>query len=83
MRALDTSPEAHAVQVSVWRRMGAAGRHAVVLRMSEELRELSRSGIRVRHPDYSEAEVELALRRLTWGEALFREVYPDHAALVP
>ena len=63
--------------------MGPAGRHALVARMSEELRELSRAGIRLRHPSYSEAEVELALRRLTWGDALFLRVYPEHAALRP
>jgi len=83
MRAHDTSPEAHQVQLAIWRRMGPAGRHALVLRMSEELRELSRSGIRMRRPDYTEAEVELALRRLTWGDELFLKVYPQHAALTP
>jgi len=83
MRAHDTSHEAHEVQVAIWRRMGATGRHALVMRMSEELRELSRSGIRMRHPCYTDAEVELALRRLTWGDALFRQVYPEHAALKP
>lgn len=83
MRAYDTSPEAHEVQLAIWRRMGAAGRHALVVRMSEELRELSGTGIRLRHPAYTEAEVELALRRLTWGDALFMQVYPEHAALRP
>jgi hypothetical protein len=83
MRAYDTSPEAYAVQFAIWRKMGAAGRHALVMRMSEELRELSRSGIRLRHPGYTEAEVELVLRRLTWGDALFMQVYPEHAALKP
>jgi hypothetical protein len=83
MRAYDTSPEAHEVQLAIWRRMGAEGRHALVIRLSEELRELSRSGIRLRHPGYTEAEVELALRRLTWGDALFRQVYPEHATLSP
>lgn len=83
LRAHDTSPEAHEVQVAIWRRLGATGRHALVVRMSEEMRELSRSRIRMRHPDYTEAQVELALRRLTWGDALFRRVYPEHVALTP
>lgn len=83
VRAQDTSAEAHEIQAAVWRRLGARGRHTIVMRMSEELRELSRSGIRMRHPDYTEAQVELALRRLTWGEALFRQVYPEYGALLP
>ena len=83
MRARDTSAEAHELQLAIWRRMGARGRHALVMRMSEELRELSRSGIRMRHPGYTEEEVELALRRLTWGDSLFRQVYPEHVALEP
>lgn len=83
MKAHDTSQEAHEVQLAIWRRMGAAGRHALVMSMSEELRELSRSGIRMRHPDYTEAEVELALRRLMWGDVLFQQVYPEHTALAP
>ena len=83
MKPHDTSAEAHEVQLAIWRRMGPKGRHLLVMRMSEELRELSRSGNRVRHPSYTETEVELALRRLTWGEALFRQVYPEHAELAP
>jgi hypothetical protein len=83
MSPSDTSQEAHEVQLAIWRRMGPRGRHLLVLRMSEELRALSRSGIRGRHPDDSEAEVELALRRLMWGEALFRKVYPEHEVLPP
>jgi hypothetical protein len=50
MVSRDTSPDAHDVQRAVWLRLGPAGRHALVKRMSEELRELSRAGIRMRHP---------------------------------
>jgi hypothetical protein len=83
MSPLDTTPEAYAVQLAIWRRMGPSGRHALVARMSEDLRELSRSGIRQRHPHWSASEVELELRRLMWGDALFRQVYPDYAAPAP
>lgn len=83
MSPLDTTPEAYAVLLAIWRRMGPSGRHALVARMSEDLRELSRSGIRQRHPSWSESEVELELRRLMWGDALFRQVYPDYVAPAP
>ena len=83
MAAHDTSSEAHEVQLAIWQRVGPAGRYKLVERMSEELRELSRAGIRMRHASYSEEHVELALRRMMWGEALFLKVYPEHADLKP
>ncbi|MCA9544952.1 MAG: hypothetical protein KC613_11200 [Myxococcales bacterium] len=82
MRALDTSDEAARVQRMLWRRMGPERRVELAVRMSEDAREISRAGIRARHPDYSEAQVELALRRVLLGDALFRAVWPD-APLLP
>ena len=79
----DTSREAREVQEAIWRRLGPSGRVALAIRMSEDLREVTRAGIRQRHPGYSEREVELALRRLMWGEALFASVYPDTPAPTP
>ncbi len=64
------------MQLAIWQRMGASGRVALAIRMSEELREVARAGIHQRHPDYSAREVDLALRHLMWGEALFAKVYP-------
>jgi hypothetical protein len=81
MSGLDTTPEAYAIQMAIWRRTGPSGRHALVARMSEDLRELSRSGLRQRHPRWS--EVELELRRLMWGDALFRQVHPDQVSPAP
>jgi len=77
MKAQDTSQAAHEAQLRHWRRIGPAGRVALALGMSEDLREVSREGIRGRHPDYTAAMVELALRALVWGPELFRRVYPD------
>lgn len=82
-RTTDTSCEAREVQDAIWRRLGPSGRVALAIRMSEELREVTRAGIRQRHPGYGEREVELALRRLMWGDALFASVYPDTPAPLP
>ena len=50
--------------------------------LSDQLRVHLREGIRLRHPEYSQAEITLALIRLTAGEELFRRVAPD-ATVVP
>jgi hypothetical protein len=47
------------------------------LQWSEEVRELGRAGIRLRHPDYSEREIQLASIRLRLGDELFAQVYPS------
>jgi len=83
MGPTDTTVEAHAAQVRFWRGLGPDGRLALAVRMSEDLREVSRAGISQRHPEYTEAEVELALRRLMWGDELFRRVYPSCAPTGP
>jgi len=69
--------------LAIWRRLGASGRVALAIRMSEDLREVARAGICQRHPDYNAREVDLALRRLMWGEDLFSKVYPDVSAPAP
>ena len=73
----DTSPEARAVQLAALRRLGVSGRARATFALNRLTRELSKAGIRMRHPDYDEEQVRLALARLMLGETLFREVYGD------
>lgn len=73
----DTSPEARRVQIAALRRLGVSGRAKVAFALNRLTRELSMTGIRMRHPDYDDEQVRLALRRLMLGEILFREVYGD------
>ena len=73
----DTSPEARAVQIAALRALGPAGRAKATFALNRLARELSKTGIRMRHPDYDEEQVRLALCRLMLGEKLFREVYGD------
>jgi len=73
----DTTPEAEAVQVAAWRRLGGLGRLSLALEISEQAREMTRCGIRSRHPEYSEPDVENALRVVVLGEELFRAAWPD------
>jgi len=76
-RISDTSPEARRVQIEALRRLGVEGRLKATVALNHLTRELTKTGIRERHPDYSEEQVEFALRRIMLGDKLFREVYPD------
>jgi hypothetical protein len=51
--------------------------------MSDESRELTRAGIRRRHPGYSDADVEWALRRILFDDDTFRAVWPDAPLVEP
>lgn len=71
----DTSPEAHAVQREVHRRLGGSRRVELAFEMSFEARRIALAGIRHHNPDLSEAEARsLFLRRLL-GEELYTAAY--------
>jgi hypothetical protein len=77
MRPRDTTLESHEAQLQAYRRLGAAGRARLAARLSSDTRELTRAGIRARHNDYTEEDVELALRRILLGDDLFRRAWPS------
>ncbi len=83
MRPADTSSESHAVQIAIYRRLGPSRRVEIAARLSAETRELTRAGIRARHPEYSDAEVEIAGRRLWLGDDLFRRAWPKSPLVEP
>jgi hypothetical protein len=72
----DTTPEAWAVQIDIYRRMPPSRRLELALQLSDSLRSVVASGVRRRHPEYSEEQVRLAVTRLWLGEDLFRQVHP-------
>lgn len=72
----DTSTEAHALQLAVYRRMTPKQRLSLGLRMTDEGREIARAGVRARHPEYSAEEVEDAVRLMYLGPDLFRAAWP-------
>ena len=83
MRPRDTTLESHEAQLQAYRRLGAAGRVRLAARLSSDTRELTRAGIRARHSDYSEEDVEHALRRILLGDDLFRRAWPSRPLLAP
>ncbi len=73
---LDTRPEAAAVRLRWLRSRTMDERLRMTIQLSEDVREISRCGIRARHPDYSDQEVEWAPRRLILGDELFHAAWP-------
>lgn len=79
----DTTPDAAAVQLAIYRRMAPAQRCAIAARMSTSARAITLAGIRSRHPEYDERQARLALFRMLVGDELFRRAWPDALPLDP
>jgi hypothetical protein len=83
MRPLDTSPDIHAMQIERYRRMTGEERAHLAIRMTTQAWRVAESGVRSRHPEYSDDDVRFALARLRLGDALFREAWPNAPILAP
>jgi hypothetical protein len=79
----DTTVESSEAQLDAYRRLGPARRARLAATLSADTRQLARAGIRARHPDYTDQEVELALRRLIYGDDLFCRAWPCSPLLAP
>ena len=70
IRLADTSAAAHAQQLKAWRRMTPEERIAVAAEMSDALRRLVEAGVRSRHPDDAEPQVQAAVVEALLGREL-------------
>ena len=68
MRPNDTTAAAHALHLRAYRRAGPARRAEIAAELSEAIRELSRAGVRMRYPDWSEDQVTREVCRIFYGE---------------
>lgn len=80
---LDTTPEAYAVQVEAYRRMGGRGRSEIMFRLIDLAREEALAGIRSRHPGYDEDQVRRAYFRLVLGDETMRRIWPGTDLVKP
>lgn len=76
MRPKDTSEDAHQIQLNLIRKMTGSQRIDLMVKMCAQMKEVTKSGIRSRHPEYDEDQVHLAYARLVLGKELFEEVFP-------
>jgi len=83
MRPFDTSPEAYEVQLEGYRKMSPGRKLELVFEMSEMARSLMRSGIRMRHPEYSEDQIKRVMVRLMHGDEIARRMFPGEELVAP
>lgn len=69
--ASDTSTAAQEAQYAVYRRMAPAERVRVAERMCEDARRVSMAGLRARHPDLTEAELQEKQLRALVGDDVY------------
>ena len=67
--SIDTSPEADAIQIEIFRRMTPAQRLRLALEMSESMRNVALAGLRSRRPELNEKELSNELMRMMYGFA--------------
>ena len=73
----DTTLEAARVQWAVWRAMTGEQRLKRMFDLNRAFREVMLAGLRVRHPEFNDDQLRLAVIRQTLGDELFRKAYPD------
>ncbi len=82
MKRLDTTVEAENIQIEIFRKMGAEGRLQAGIELARTAEKLLAEGVRMRHPDYTEHQVKLAVIKLRLGDALFAAAYPEAKDLI-
>jgi hypothetical protein len=63
----DTSPAMMEAQIQLYREIGPEGRGRIAAEMSDMLRELAVTGVRLRHPEYDEEQVLAAVLDVFYG----------------
>jgi len=71
----DTSPEAEAVMLEVFRAMPAWRRLEILDEACQTATELARAGLRSRHPEASPEKIERLLMDLVLGDELARAAF--------
>jgi hypothetical protein len=82
-RSRDTTPDADAVQLRLYRAMTSAQRTTIGDQMSVDARVTALAAIRARHPNYDDASARWALFRMLVGDELFVRAWPRAPLLDP
>ena len=73
----DTTIDAARKQFEILRRLDAETRLKMSFEMSDYLRSIVEAGVRLRHPQYDEQQINRQVIRLMIGERLFREIFEE------
>ena len=77
IQSADTSQAAETKQIETLRRIGLPGRAELTFQLCDNLHQITKAGIRHRHPDYTEQQVTQAYLRLILEPDLFQRVFPN------
>ena len=66
MAVSDTTPQAAAIQLDLYRKAGPSRRAQIAVELSDAVRATTLAGIRRRHPDYTEEEVKADFLRIVY-----------------
>jgi hypothetical protein len=67
MSVTDTTPEAVALQLQLYRSLSPSARAQIAVDLSDAVRQTTMAGIRRRHPEYSDEEAARAFIVLVYG----------------
>jgi len=82
-RPLDASPEVERIQIECFRKMTPTQRLEMAAALTQSSRNLRAVGVRLRHTEYNEEQVRMAVIRLTIPEKLFLAAYPRAHEVAP
>ena len=73
----DTTIDALRKQFEILERLGIEGRAEMTFELSDNLRQITESGVRSRHPEYNDREVQREVLRITLGDELYRKAFGE------
>jgi hypothetical protein len=73
----DTNIEAMRKQFEILQQLGIEGRAEMTFQLSDNLRQITEAGVRLRHPEYDEQAVRKEVFRITLGEELYRKAFEE------
>jgi hypothetical protein len=73
----DAPHQTEPLSVATLRRLTPVERLHHALALTHRVQRRAREGLRRRHPEYSERELDLAAARLRLGEELFARAFPE------
>ncbi len=70
----DTTIDALRKQFEILERIGIEGRAEMTFELSDNLRQITEAGIRLRNPEYDDNAVRREVLRITLGDELYHKV---------
>jgi len=83
MRKLDTHSKVEKVRLRIFRKMEPEKKLELSFMLCELVKAFLKEGVKNRHPEYSDDEIELAVQKILLGEELFKKVYPSAKNISP